>query len=94
MAITWANVPVVKYLWAWWRVRERRIFEADQHLPPVMRQFAVGEIIPLKGYAWRIGHIGPHAIVLAPIGFTGKKAKDIAARLRRDERVDQSNAVR
>lgn len=75
----WARIPVVRYIWAWFVRRAARNDEA--RIPPVMKRFAVGEVVPLKGVAWRVSFIGPHGMVLSPVEFTAKQRKRLARRL-------------
>jgi hypothetical protein len=72
--VTWDRVPIVRVVVAWWRVRVRRHPE-NAELPPAIRLFDVGELLPLKGVVWRVEHRGPHGIVLAPRAVTARLRK-------------------
>ena len=86
-----SRVAVLKYVWAWWRVREARLKAAP--LPPVIEQFRPNEIIPLKGFHFRVAHRGPHGLVLAPVEFTGAMRKRLTAQLKGSRHVAHSKAV-
>lgn len=86
-----SKIAVLKYVWAWWRVREARL--QAEALPLVIEQFSPNEIIPLKGFHFRVAHRGPHGIVLAPVEFTGAMRKRLTARLKESRHVAQSQAV-
>jgi hypothetical protein len=87
-----SRIWVLKYVWAWWRYREARLQRGGQ-LPPVIEQFAEGELIPLKGFTFRVAHRGEHGIVLAPVGFTGAMRKRLVSHLKEHRHVAQPKAV-
>lgn len=80
-----SKVPVVRYIWAWWRRAEADL-KKPESLPPVIELFQEGEIIPLKGWNFVVAHRGAHGIVIAPVSFTAAKRKQLVAQVRERQR--------
>lgn len=69
-----------------WRGLEARIRRSEEVIPPAIAQFEIGEVIPLKGFNWKVAYVAQMGIVLAPLEFTAARRKVLAAQLREDRR--------
>jgi hypothetical protein len=73
--------------WVAWRARETRLTRELETVPAVLARFAEGEIIPLKGIQFKVGHVREQGIVLYPIADTRRAVHNKWAKTRRRFRI-------